>query len=64
MAVYYLCDSCGHRGVDLSAGTADEVQCEMCGEPVLDDPDASRTVKRRQGARGGEALGGSFQHDG
>jgi hypothetical protein len=39
MAVHYLCDSCGHRGFDPAADSADEVLCEVCGEPVLEDPD-------------------------
>ena len=39
MAVRYLCDSCGHQGVDPDASTPEEVLCELCGEPVLPDPD-------------------------
>ena len=34
----YLCDSCGHRGVDDSAATIEQAVCSECGEPVLDDP--------------------------
>lgn len=41
MAVRYLCDSCGYRGFDPNAGTADEVLCEQCSEPVLSDPDTA-----------------------
>lgn len=46
MTVHYLCDSCGHRGVDHAARTADEVLCEVCGEPVLQDPDVPRDSDR------------------
>lgn len=35
--IRYVCDSCGHLGVDKTAGTIDEVLCEVCGEPVLAD---------------------------
>lgn len=38
MIIYYLCDSCGYRG-RATAGSADQILCEVCGEPVLEDPD-------------------------
>lgn len=40
MAVRYLCDHCGHRGVDPYADTPDQVLCEVCGETVMADPGA------------------------
>jgi hypothetical protein len=33
--------------VNATAETADEVLCEMCGEPVLADPDAPPAHERR-----------------
>jgi rubredoxin len=46
MAVRYVCDSCGYRGFDPRAGTADEVLCNQCGEPVLTDLDDSPSTNR------------------
>lgn len=46
MSVRYLCDSCGFHGVDPTAHNADEVLCEVCGEPVLADPQGSDQPQR------------------
>jgi DNA-directed RNA polymerase subunit RPC12/RpoP len=48
MAVRYVCDTCGHRGVDAAASSADEVLCEVCGEPVLEDLDPDGNRHRRE----------------
>jgi hypothetical protein len=55
MSVRYLCDSCGFRGVDPRAASADEVLCEVCGEPVLDDPDPPQSGGRHQDGGDGPA---------
>ncbi|HZC73385.1 MAG TPA: hypothetical protein VE442_22000 [Jatrophihabitans sp.] len=52
MSIKYVCDSCGYRGVAHDADTADQVQCEMCGEPVLEDLDRSTRYPPRSERRG------------
>lgn len=47
MPVTYVCDNCGHRGIDVDAQTADQVLCEVCGEPVLDDLNARPDPRSR-----------------
>ena len=37
--VGYACDYCGYQGVDPSARMVEEVQCRMCGEPVMPWPE-------------------------
>lgn len=54
MAVRYVCDNCGFRGLEPDAETADMLLCEMCGEPVMEDRDRvrdPRTEHRENGDR-------------
>lgn len=32
----YSCDYCGHDGHEPDAELLEQVQCEMCGEPVIE----------------------------
>jgi hypothetical protein len=34
--VDYACDFCGYDGYDPDALLLEQVQCQMCGEPVID----------------------------
>jgi hypothetical protein len=54
--VHYLCDSCGYRGFDPTAESADEVLCEACGEPVLADPDTPPSENLRRNGMYGRRL--------
>jgi DNA-directed RNA polymerase subunit RPC12/RpoP len=31
---HWVCDTCGNEGETRPEQSVDEVQCEMCGEPV------------------------------
>ena len=34
--IRYACDFCGYDGFDPDADLLEHVQCEMCGEPVME----------------------------
>jgi rubrerythrin len=37
--VRYACDFCGYHGADPMARIVEEVQCPICGEPVMPLPE-------------------------
>ncbi len=35
--IRYICQSCGHEGVEEDETSIDRVLCEMCGEPAAEE---------------------------
>lgn len=49
MSQWYVCDYCGYEDRANTDGPPDEIQCRMCGEPVIPLTPRSSRLGRRLG---------------